>query len=80
MKKSILLLMIVLLTFGGGFISGVLYSSKKSTAEDVLYTIENTPQSVKNLDYKAAPQAKTHNPKVLIGYVQDFRNPDEIEY
>ncbi|MEH7442155.1 glycoside hydrolase family 18 protein [Bacillus sp. JJ1122] len=80
MKKRILLLMIVLLTFGGGFITGVLYSSKKSTAEDVLYTSGNTPQSVKNLELKAAPQAKTHNPKVLIGYVQDFRNPDEIDY
>jgi chitinase len=80
MKKRILLLMVVLLTFGGGFISGVLYSSQNSRNENVLYTSENTPQSVKNLELKAAPQAKTYNPKVLIGYVQDFRNPDEIDY
>lgn len=80
MKKRILLLMIVLFTFGGGFISGVMYTSKNHTTENVLYTSENIPLSVKNLEFKAAPQPITYNPKVLIGYVQDFRDPDEIDY
>lgn len=80
MKKRILLLMVILLTFGGGFISGVLYSKQDSHNANVLYTSEHVPQSSKRLEQKAEPMVKKQESKVLIGYVQDFRNPDEIDY
>jgi chitinase len=80
MKKRILLIMVLLLTFSLGFITGVLYSSKDSQNADVLYTSEHVPQSAKRLELKAEPKAKKLESQVLIGYVQDFRNPDEIDY
>lgn len=80
MKKRFLLLMVVLLTFGGGFISGVLYSGQNSRHDNVQYTSDHAPQSLKKLEHKVEPEAKIHDPKVLIGYVQDFRNPDDIDY
>ncbi|MBT2684954.1 glycoside hydrolase family 18 protein [Bacillus sp. ISL-37] len=78
MKKLYLPLMIVLLTFIGGFISGTLYSNTQKTK-----TIANSAaaaHSTKIPGVKKEPQLKEQESKVLIGYVQDFRKPDEIDY
>ncbi|WP_226674536.1 glycoside hydrolase family 18 protein [Mesobacillus jeotgali] len=78
MKKRFLPLMIVLLTFMGGFISGTLYSNTQKTK--TIATSAQAAHSAKIPAVKKEPQLKKQESKVLIGYVQDFRKPDEIDY
>ena len=78
MKKRFLPLMIVLLTFMGGFISGTIYSNTQKTK--TIATSVKAAHSAKIPAVKKEPQLKKQESKVLIGYVQDFRKPDEIDY
>lgn len=80
MKKHYLLLtLVVVITFIGGFFAGIFYS-KINANEDYSKTlkIENAPKSAINTEQKTLPNpAKS---KVLIGYVQDFRDPNVVDY
>jgi chitinase len=78
MKKLYLPLMIVLLTFMGGFISGTFYSNTQKTK--TIVTSADAAHSTKIPGVKKEPQLKKQEAKVLIGYVQDFRKPEEIDY
>jgi chitinase len=78
MKKRFLPLMIVLLTFMGGFISGTLYSNTQKPK--TIATSSQASHSIKLPVVKKEPQMKKQESKVLIGYVQDFRKPEEIDY
>ena len=80
MKKRSLLCMVILVTFIGGFISGANYSNSQAHTADDAYTVDQAPQSSKMPGIKAEPQSKKPAPKILSGYVQDFRNPDQIDY
>jgi chitinase len=80
MKKRSLLLILLSLIFIGGFLSGVFYSKNSSRHDEVKNYIVHAPMSSKKLDMKAGPKAKEQDQKVMIGYVQDYRNPDEIDY
>jgi chitinase len=78
MKKRSLLFLLIILTFIGGFISGSLYSNTQKTK-----TLVNSAQaslSAKNPAVKTEPKLKKQESKVLIGYVQDYRKPEEIDY
>ncbi|MBO1510264.1 glycosyl hydrolase family 18 protein [Metabacillus bambusae] len=79
MKKSYLLLALVsILIFTGGFFSGMLYSSKST--DQAKKTTQMAPNSAKKLHQKQIPKIKQKNSNVLIGYVQDFRDPNTINY
>ncbi|WLR57109.1 glycoside hydrolase family 18 protein [Mesobacillus subterraneus] len=78
MKRRFLPLIIVLLIFMGGFISGTLYSNTQK-AKSVATSAE-AAHSTKISGVKKEPQLKKQEEKVLIGYVQDFRKPDEIDF
>ncbi|MBT2679531.1 glycoside hydrolase family 18 protein [Bacillus sp. ISL-35] len=77
MRKRILPILIILLTFTGGFLTGALFANKPHNDE----AGSSTPASLsaKSSPLKKVPE-KRQDSKVLIGYVQDFRNPAEIDY
>jgi spore germination protein YaaH len=72
-KRRVVMTFIIIMTFAGGFASGLLYSHH--THPDAPLA-ERTPSSAKG------PQTKEPlpTPKVLIGYVQDFRDPHSVDY
>ena len=78
-KKYFLLALVLILTFAGGFFIGVNYSKKED-----LQTKENerTTQSISINEDDSELQIEdvTSKQNVLLGYVQDFRDPDMIEY
>jgi chitinase len=83
MKKSHLILALILIVaFAGGFISGVLFSTNNTQQETSELQkprkTEQAPTSQKKPKLKAKP--KPAQPKVLIGYVQDFRDPNTVHY
>ncbi|MDF2902984.1 MAG: glycoside hydrolase family 18 [Bacillus sp. (in: firmicutes)] len=77
-KHKLLLALVLLITFLGGFLAGVLFSTNNAK-EEALKT-KQAPLSAKKLEPKAKPKLYPENPKVLIGYVQDFRDPNVVDY
>ena len=76
LKRNLLLALVLVLTFTGGFITGNFYSANHKNEESM--KMGKVPQSNKSIEKKEAPIFE--NSKVLIGYVQDFRNPNEVDY
>lgn len=72
-KRNLLLSLVILLTFIGGFFVGVLYPTNNSKQ----FIVKNNPLSTKEYELKEFPKLKE---KVLIGYVQDYRDPNKIPY
>ena len=77
-KRNLLLTLVLALTFTGGFIAGTFYSTNNS---------QQTAQmnkSTKNAEKIEKPiqtrEHETESTKVLIGYVQDFRDPNVVNY
>ena len=80
-KRNLLLLLVVVITFVGGFFTGVLYSTNKTEKEQSKpLKIDQAPKSAIKPEIKKLPEVMQANPKVLIGYVQDFRDPDVVDY
>ncbi|NHM32543.1 glycoside hydrolase family 18 protein [Neobacillus terrae] len=80
-KYKILLALVIIITFLGGFFSGVLYSSNyDKNGKEKTYNTQSLSHSEKHPPIKNVPNAVEKKPKVLIGYVQDFRNPDTVDY
>lgn len=82
MKKQFLLTLAALLIFIGGFLSGVAFLSHTIDKEQANKQLksEQSPISAKQPKQKQLPKVEQANPKVLIGYVQDFRDPYTIDY
>jgi chitinase len=81
MKKSkILLTLVILITFTGGIFTGVLYSKNKTEQASKPLKIEKASESGKNPEEKAIPEESKEESKVLLGYVQDFRDPNVVDY
>lgn len=78
MKKTFLPLLIVIFTFIGGFISGTIYSNSQKI--NPVASSAQASHSIKVPGFKKEPKLREQESKVLIGYVQDFRNPDDIDY
>ncbi|MFD2445539.1 glycoside hydrolase family 18 protein [Bacillus sp. CGMCC 1.16607] len=74
-KRNLLLTLVLLVTFIGGFITGVFYNPNHGQT-----TMGQLASSVKKPNQKQKPQSISKQKKVLIGYVQDFRNPDSVDY
>jgi chitinase len=75
--KNILLSLVMFITFIGGFFAGIFYEGQQPA--HVMYTTEQLEQSTKNPDIKQLPIVQ-EDPRVLIGYIQDFRDPQEVDY
>lgn len=75
-KHKILLSLVILTTFLGGFLSGIFASS----ANHKIYTVSHVSPSTLKGSPKKKPIVNSKRKKVLIGYVQDFRNPNTVDY
>src|SRR4051812_655557 len=79
-KRTVLLTLVIIFTFLGGIFTGVLYSTNKTEQNTKPLKIEESPKSVKNLEEKEIPEESLEESKVLLGYVQDFRDPNVVDY
>lgn len=77
MRKRSLSILIIMITFIGGFLSGAIFANKQQNNEKA--SSSPVTLSSKTAAVKKTPE-KRQDAKVLIGYVQDFRNPAEIDY
>lgn len=77
-KRILLLTLIIVFTFTGGFFSGVLYSNKNDSS--AFKKVDQAPQSSKNPEQKQKPKLAETKTKVLMGYVQDYRDPNMVDY
>ncbi len=81
MKTRYLLLALVLaITFTGGVLFTTPNTSKNQSTAPNERKIVKLPDSEKTPGLKAIPKLKASQEKVLIGYVQDFRNPDVVDF
>jgi chitinase len=74
-KRYFLLTITAILIFSGGYISGLLFSSNNTQQK-----IGQAPKSAKQPFEKKQPMTEKQKSNVLIGYVQDFRDPNTIDY
>ncbi|MEH7237398.1 glycoside hydrolase family 18 protein [Bacillus sp. JJ1562] len=76
-KRYIFLTILLIVVFVGGIITGTKLSNhsqfENKITKDAPHSSKTpTPKKVPNLDYMQS--------KVLVGYVQDFRDPNQIDY
>lgn len=76
--QKLLIGFVLLLIFTGGFFSGILYTNTKD--DPALLSPKQAPMSTKMPNQKQPPNWKREQSKVLIGYIQDFRNPEFVDY
>jgi chitinase len=79
-KRNLLFALVMVITFIGGYFTGILFPSTKALKASNTFTIEHAPKSAKKPEQKAVPPFESDHSKVLIGYVQDFRDPEVIDY
>jgi chitinase len=77
-KRTLFFLLFVLIIFTGGFLSGIFFSSHNDKTSRLL-SLE-APFSHKAPKPKQQPNWQPEKQKVLIGYVQDFRDPKVVDY
>ena len=88
-KQNLLLSLVLILTFIGGFYTGV-WVSPNDKSQEITENSENSnkkqtsnDQTEKNKtieEIEPLNKEKEDDDKVLIGYVQDFRDPQTIDY
>lgn len=77
-KLHLLLLLVGIVTFIGGILTGVFFFSNHDNKENLpIHLLSKS--GIKPME-KALPELKKENSKVLIGYVQDFRDPNTVDY
>ncbi|MFT4414247.1 glycoside hydrolase family 18 protein [Fredinandcohnia humi] len=77
-KRYIFLGVLLSLIFIGGFLSGVFFSKEDNELSSL--KSKDAPISTKIPFKKEIPRIEDKRSNVLIGYVQDFRNPNDIPY
>ncbi|OIK11334.1 chitinase [Bacillus sp. MUM 116] len=80
-KRTILLTLVILITFTGGFFSGIFYTNK-NTEQTKTLKIDQAPSSAVKPGQKPVSkwEQQKKKSKVLISYVQDFRDPNVVDY
>jgi chitinase len=78
---KLLLALVMVLTFTGGFFAGMFVStnSQQENAEQIKH-VKQAPLSAKSPSLKEKPKWESEQSKALIGYVQDFRDPETVDY
>lgn len=90
-KRTLLLTLVLVLTFIGGFYTGEWYSTNNKPQDftEEVEDIEQKQASTNNQNENEKKQTieetdrqneESNDNKVLIGYVQDFRDPQTIDY
>jgi GH18 family chitinase len=83
-KRFLLLTIVIVIIFVFGSFTGILYMTKTSQKNKATTTnnrkINMVAQSKKAPKYKAVPKVNSTKEKVLTAYVQDYRNPDVVDY
>ena len=79
-KHRVLQIIFILIVFFGGFYSGFLFSNPKKTEVSKETDQKNNEKTVQNNYETEIPDSDGQKEKVLIGYVQDFRDPNTIDY
>lgn len=79
MKKKYQILIMIAIIFAGGFAAGTIFS-KNSAQPDSIKLAKTAAQSGKNPVQKSTPKLPDAPSKVLIGYVQDYRDPNAVDY
>lgn len=80
-KRPLLLGLVIAVTFIGGILTGVIYTKNNENQERPnTLIIEDAPKSAIKLNSKELPNLKKAQSKVLIGYVQDYRDPSIVDY
>lgn len=76
-KKRLLLALVIIITFAGGFFVGAVSQNSKQTNS---FSVNLNSESTKKTDIKEYPSRKLFQEKVLIGYIQDYRDPNTVPY
>ncbi|MCM3115665.1 glycoside hydrolase family 18 protein [Neobacillus sp. MER 74] len=80
-KRRLLVCLVIAVTFIGGILTGVLFTSNhKKQERPSTIIIEDAPKSAIMPNAKEFPNLKKAPSKVLIGYVQDYRDPNMVDY
>ncbi|QCJ42788.1 glycoside hydrolase family 18 protein [Bacillus sp. S3] len=77
-KRTVLLTLVIAIAFIGGILTGVLFSA--NTSNDRTVITKESPKSAIKPQTKIVPKVEKAQSKVLIGYVQDFRDPNVVDY
>lgn len=77
MNKRYIILLFLLVLFGAGYLTGAWLTSEK---QQEMKIGSEVPLSSKSPKPKETPKLDKIQSKVLIGYVQDFRDPNQIDY
>lgn len=87
--RNLLLSLLIIFTFSGGFFAGIFYSNHTSQqdSQKIKNKQQLTQSSKKEKDKqeqtsepKQEPNTETDQSKVLMGYIQDFRDPNMVNY
>ncbi|MDR4947542.1 glycosyl hydrolase family 18 protein [Neobacillus cucumis] len=76
-KRFLLLAMVIVLTFLGGIYTGLQFTTNKPQKT---VTSGIAPQSAIKPETKELPEVEKTQSKVLMGYIQDFRDPNQVDY
>ncbi|MGM9929987.1 MAG: glycoside hydrolase family 18 protein [Bacillus sp. (in: firmicutes)] len=81
-KRYVLLALVIIMTFTGGIWTGIFYSTNNEQphTEGDQIVEEQNQASETEITEEQEELTETADEKVLIGYMQDFRNPDSIDY
>ncbi|MDR4886349.1 glycoside hydrolase family 18 protein [Fredinandcohnia sp. QZ13] len=75
--RYIILPILLVVIFIGGFLTGTIRSNESQPENKIT---KNAPQSSKTPVPKEMPKLDKTQTKVLVGYIQDFRDPNQIDY
>lgn len=76
-KRYIFLTILLVVVFVGGLLTGKMLSNQSQSEHKMT---RNAPHSAKTPTPKEMPKLDKTQSKVLVGYVQDFRDPNQIDY
>jgi chitinase len=76
--RKLLVILGILLVFSAGFSAGIFFG--KSAGQKQSSITNEAPLSKKTPKQKEVPGQKEKKRKVLIGYIQDFRDPEMVDY
>lgn len=79
-NRKLPLALVLVITFAGGFLAGSLFSANKGSKLPEPSKIKQTSPSENKSVQKPKVKIEIEQEKVLIGYVQDFRNPEVVNY
>jgi chitinase len=80
MKRRLLLTLVIIFTFMGGIFTGIFFSSNNDQESTNALKVNEAPKSSKKLEPREAPKMEIEDSKALIGYIQDFRDPEIVDY